>query len=798
MLGRTIQIVSAFMGILIGNRVPHWAGLEAWPMYQAATTFQTSDGKGSGQLEANGNGQPATLLNVRAFGAMGDGQVATDCSMRSGTAVLTCATQHFSRSDVGKVIAVYGAGSTIRGFIQPLATIILSYQSPEIVVLKAAASTTVTNSERVVWGTDCTAAIQSAVDEGIATRKGRTTQVSIYFPSGIYLSNVIDLPCSEIGKFSAGQCVMQYNNVWLRGSGRDVTTIENWNPVYDYVGQGHTYQGGSGVVVYGGKGATPGSDGINGRLKSLTISDVTIRQVKNPTQAAAKVVFGATSEDAHIYNTRMIGYSYECLVLGGGENSWHDSVHDNLFESCGNTGPGQPTSVAAINVNGSHTEVYNNVVTGSPQGTETGGRNQLFRNNLFDGTGTSATPNECINIGSTGAGVWGNVFRKNTCRNFVQAVVMGNSGGTLDRLQFQENTFIDSGSAELAGGADFNSLTRGMTELDTVIHGTSTFEGNTFLATKVNISKCYGIQIGYGGGYPQLAQESWEIDQNTIEMPDISADSIGIAIHLVSYSFFAWQPSTAYTTAFGSTTYVQPTVPNGYYYKAIVAGKSGRSEPDWCRNAGCTIADGEVKWILAGPKPRVTIANNKIHIKPGVASRMSDITWDGTRRDDITFVNDMFSYGWRQYSRTPVPGYPDVVTNPEERANAGVSYGDNERYLQSLPTSGFYKLGGRIHTRGRLSGNTDWIVTRSGYAAPEWAGSTVYSFNSWVTAVPQNGHFYRQIGERTCTSGQVLPEFPVERGASIIDATCIWKESGDSAQFTPLKMATNNSESKGE
>jgi hypothetical protein len=732
-------------------------------------------------------GEPTRSIDVRAFGVVGDGQVAIDCSMAAGSAILTCTGDHFRNSDMGKVIAAYAVGPTINTFVQPLATTILSYRNPKQVVLNAKALATVLTSERVVWGTDDTGVIQAAVDAGAAKSNLQSGTTTIYFPPGIYLTNVIDLPCSRIGRFSAGTCTKHYNNLWLRGSGRDTTTIENWNPAYDYKGTGHTYQGGSGVVVYGGKGAIPGTDGSNIRLKLLTISDMTIRQVKNPTQAAAKVVFGATSESANIYNTRMVGYSYECLVLGGLENSWYDSVHDNVFTSCGNTGPAQATSVAAINVNGSHTQVYNNRVTGSPQGTETGGRNQEFWNNFFDGAGTTVTPSTCINLGSTGAGVWGDVFRQNICKNFDEAVAMGNGSGTLDRIQFVENTFSDSGSAQLAGGADSNSITNGMSESDSVIHGTSTFKGNRFIATKTHASKSYGIQVGYGRGASHLAQESWNIDDNTIQMPDMATDGIGIAIHLAWYSFSGWQPATAYATTFAASSYVQPTVPNGFYYKATKAGRSGISEPNWCPTANCTVEDGELTWKMAGAKPKVKITNNSVHIRAGAVSQHSDIILDGTLRDDISFVNNTFDYNWRQYSRTPVIGYVVSSTNPDELPAANFPYGDQDRQSDSLPVAGYYRSGDHIWRKMCVRGNADWVVTRSGHAAPRWAGTMAYSFNSWVTVVPDNGHFYRQTTIGGCTSGIARPTFPLHGGAAVVDNTCAWKESGASVQFSPME-----------
>ena len=71
------------------------------------------------------------FVNVLSQGAVGDGQAATDCSMTGGSTVLSCVGPHFTSANVGQVIAVYGAGATVNGFVEPLASTILSYQSGE-------------------------------------------------------------------------------------------------------------------------------------------------------------------------------------------------------------------------------------------------------------------------------------------------------------------------------------------------------------------------------------------------------------------------------------------------------------------------------------------------------------------------------------------------------------------------------------------------------------------------------------------------------------------------------------------
>ena len=81
----------------------------------------------------------------------------SDCNMTGSSAVLTCSTSApFTANDVGKVIAVYGAGANSGGYIVPLATTIGSYQSASQVTLATAASTSVTAAEHVGCGAPMT------------------------------------------------------------------------------------------------------------------------------------------------------------------------------------------------------------------------------------------------------------------------------------------------------------------------------------------------------------------------------------------------------------------------------------------------------------------------------------------------------------------------------------------------------------------------------------------------------------------------------------------------------------------
>jgi hypothetical protein len=113
-------------------------------------------------------------LDVRAFGAKGDGKLIVDASTTSGSPNLDSATANFTPADVGKNIGVSDMGP---GLVQ---TTIASYVSSTRVTLAVNAGNTASN-QVATYGTDDAAAIQRAinaagVDGGV-----------VLFPAGNYL-----------------------------------------------------------------------------------------------------------------------------------------------------------------------------------------------------------------------------------------------------------------------------------------------------------------------------------------------------------------------------------------------------------------------------------------------------------------------------------------------------------------------------------------------------------------------------------------------------------------------------------
>lgn len=58
-----------------------------------------------------------------------------------------------------------------------------------------------------------------------------------------------------------------------------------------------------------------------------------------------------------------------------------------------------------------------------------------------------------------------------------------------------------------------------------------------------------------------------------------------------------WEPGTEYA----EDDLIRPVEANGFYYRAVSAGVSGETEPEWPDEYGEEIIDGSVEWILEEP-----------------------------------------------------------------------------------------------------------------------------------------------------------------------------------------------------
>jgi len=700
----------------------------------------------------------SSRFDIRSFSAKVDGQalgdgygewsrVKSDCSMTSGSATLSCVSSHFVAADVGKVIAVYGAGPTRNGFVQPLSTRIAAFISENKITLAATALNSVTHSERVVWGHDDTISIQTAITAACAAGRGL-----VYVPAGRSLTSGVTVGCSDVG---------------VQGAGRALSALENWNI--------NPMNGNVPIVYFSVSGAADQS------VMGASLKDLEIRQVKYPTTVQQAFCFNQTFK-ALGENLRVIGYSYECAVDGGGAHNYGDELRNSEFGPCGNGGPAYKLTTAGINYNGAHAWIHDNKVSMSGQGEEYGGRGAHVENNEFDGsTLAGGQQGQCFNIGSTGAGVWDVWFVKNKCRNFGTAVHGGNSIGTMDRVHIEGNTFTDSGGVSLSGGQDTNSVTCGTTsaycENDTVVHGVSTIKNNTLISntvqTFIRAGGCTGLGLA-------ACRESVDIEGNT-HRSQISVAHIDIVDQIPE-----WKPSTAYST--GANGYAYPTVLNGYVYQATVAGISGAAEPIWPANVGAKVIDGGVIWANRGLQPRWQI-KDETFVNPPSAGYL---IFDGASRERVSFTNVTGNNTWsiwhRNYDgRGNVSGAP-----PSETIPANVHYSDSDRYWGALPATfgkaAYFPLGTRIRSATPTSGNVGLVVTTAGWNAPAWKAATAFTANCYIQAVTDNGHFYRNLA--ACTSGSLAPAFPATAGATVTETSvgkpCTWRESGPDAQFAPL------------
>lgn len=652
------------------------------------------------------------------------------------------------------------------------------------------------NSERVLWGTDNTAAIQAAVDSLATTSNSSFGGGTVYFPGNpqstspaIYLTKGIEMLCSRIGTFSTGTCSKAYNNISIEGASRDTVTLENWDPSASCTSN---LLNACSIIVLGQKANIPQNEGgpdPNARLAHIKISNLTLRQIKHPTITGEKVILDGASDDVNIFNNYIVGYSYECVVQAGGflSRNWH--VHDNNFGPCGRGGPGTSASTSAINLNSSWSEAYNNYVSASGQCIETGGHHMVFKHNWCFGTNVPEIPSDGINIGSTGAGIWDIVIDGNIVQDSISGLVMGNASGTLDRVIVTNNTFRDA-PASLSGGGESNSVTYPQIETDTVIHGNSVFSGNKVISTYYTANGLYGIGVGTNGT-PQLSQEHWTISNNVLSSQRNFAGQQGIFLVFSSNSPKGWMPATACTSTGITPTILMPTVPNGFYYRCTTGGTSGATEPTWCTTASCTVTDNTAVYTFAGSMPITTIANLRFDLPAGGGSNATDIAWDNSNMESAVFTDITANYVWSNEFRTPwlggvaiSAGSPGgaVMDTPSVNSLFGTKY----HYASAVPKTQKWSLGDLVWSTSPTSGYAGWIVTTAGYATDTWAATQAYNFNYYLQPTPANGHFYREIVSPTCTSGGSQPAFPTGAGATVSDNTCTWKESGASAVFSAV------------
>lgn len=138
------------------------------------------------------------VRNVKSapYNAKGDGKLLNDCSISAGSNLANSASANFTTADIGKIMEINRAGPSSA----PFRATITGINSPTQAVLSASATTTVNvtasialsqvDESRTYYGTDDTAAFQSAISDALlqANTAGGGS-VEIYAPNGIYIFN---------------------------------------------------------------------------------------------------------------------------------------------------------------------------------------------------------------------------------------------------------------------------------------------------------------------------------------------------------------------------------------------------------------------------------------------------------------------------------------------------------------------------------------------------------------------------------------------------------------------------------
>ena len=501
-----------------------------------------------------------THVNIKDFGALGDAVVALDCSISAGSNVLTSATPRFQPSDSGKQIVVYGAGpsGSPYPYPEPLSTIIETFTDAQNVVLVDSANVDVANSPRVVYGTDDTAAIQSALDQlAVPDGKGSNIGGVLIIPPGHYLTRGLILNGSQtdiVVGTGTTNATQSYNNVWLQGFGRGVSILENWDitlPVYSAV-----------ITLLSGPAPS------NRPLSNIIVSDITIRQVLNAMNVI-HAIYSTFTEQVEVRDCEIISGSYEGVVMSNGSRKWRVSGCD--LHDCGKGGPAYDYGLSALNLGGSEWIAEGNEVRESGQGIEMGGHNNRVLNNRFYSPAYQQwdppPPGGIygIHCDSSVNGAWENEFTGNLFVGWTAPLGTGNTEGIARSAVIQRNQFINCGWVQIDSGLEEN--------LDgspgTDPHGVTIVKDN--IVVRMDLTESL-LAFEVGG------VESVILEGNRVF--DASLAPKGFVAFVYGYGGGDyWTSSVAGGYSVGDR--VVPTIYNGCYYLCVKGGNPGGTEPVW-------------------------------------------------------------------------------------------------------------------------------------------------------------------------------------------------------------------------
>src|SRR5438445_4444386 len=198
----------------------------------------------------------AETINVKDYGAKGNARYVTDASISAGFNVLSSAQAGFVSGDVGKSIAVAGAGPSGGPL---LSTIIAVGVNQCTLAVNATGSVASANCE---FGSDDTTLIQAAINAAPVGAGG----VVIYFPPGVYrITAALHLASASQRLIFRGSgkegsnCTKIVNTIYPNANLLDLSTpyVSDTASVYDMQFQGAGKGTGTGkAIVLGSSGTT--------------------------------------------------------------------------------------------------------------------------------------------------------------------------------------------------------------------------------------------------------------------------------------------------------------------------------------------------------------------------------------------------------------------------------------------------------------------------------------------------------------------------------------------------------------
>lgn len=731
--------------------------------------------------------------------AVGDGNargsvIVSDCSMTSGSPTLSCASNHFASTDVGKKILVEGSGATYGGYwAGSLSTTVSGFTDAQNVTLATKASytigavfTDVTLTGVVLTGRKVTIPLGSGdglVSGELVTVTGQTGTTDLSF-LGVYNITVTGAhtstyqqsaaypPATTIGAtidthairvawgtddtiavqavenyaasiggarliFPAGICFVQGISMPCAVNGVAGCTKSDNNIEISGAGMGTTTlenwnTAATGGLLAAGYSAAPSWKNTVGNdyLRNLHVHDLTLR---NPWASNQQVTNTIDLRDAIFERVEAIGASMECFydVI----RSYGNVYRDNLAGPCG-----RYNHVSAFNLGGDHVTAYNNQIRVSSQGFEVASTYGLFHHNrIFGGLG--------FNVGSTNRGIWKNRIENNELHAGAGIVVQNGNGVACDNDIM--NNSIEDGTISVAAGLDVNLVTPSdHPDPQPCVHGASTVQGNT-------VTGSLGGGIGGGG------LEAVSILDNHIEVTALrcnggtnnfltcesNADCPGggacgslPSLSVIGGGGNPWAPSKAYA----QYTYAEPTLPNSYSYTVTVAGTSGTIEPPWCTTLNCTVTDNGVTWTNTSLAPSSTLANNSIHFPVYTTGAEAFATglgaiWLGGRRREVQISGltssapfEINTAGGQNYDQND--GTTEPYGYPASYIPGGFVYSDQQRWWQGSGWPAYTLLPptGEYYTRGTVVNRTDATTGAGGLGWVVTASG--YAAPSWTTS----------------------------------------------------------------